>query len=234
LQAVVLAGGKGSRLRPYTAVLPKPLMPIGDYPILEVVIRQLKKFGFRTIILAVGHHSELFNAFFGNGEKWGVDIQYSFEDKPLGTAAPLRRISNLDETFLMMNGDILTDLRLDDLMEFHKAQGAMMTIAMHKRAVEIDYGTLECNDQGILLDYKEKPLLNYNVSMGIYILSRKVVSFIPEEGPFDFPDLVTALIKDSKKVVCYSKESYWLDIGRPNDYQIAIDDFEKMKEEFLE
>lgn len=233
MQAVVLAGGKGSRLRPYTAVLPKPLMPIGDYPILEVVIRQLKKFGFKTIILAVGHHSELFNAFFGNGEKWGVDIQYSFEDKPLGTAAPLKRIGNLDETFLMMNGDILTDLRFDNLMEFHRAQNAMMTIATHKRAVKIDYGTLEYDDQGILRDYKEKPILNYNVSMGIYILSRRVVGFIPEEGPFDFPDLVTALLNGGERVVCYANDSYWMDIGRPDDYRLAIDDFEKMKEVFL-
>ena len=145
MQAVILAGGKGARLRPYTTVLPKPLMPVGDYPILEVVIRQLKKFGFKRVILAVGHQAELFQAFFGNGEKWGIDIEYSFEDKPLGTAGPIRGINNLDDNFLMMNGDILTDFRLDKLMKFHKSQTATMTIATHKRSVKIDYGTLETN-----------------------------------------------------------------------------------------
>lgn len=233
MQAVILAGGKGARLRPYTTVLPKPLMPIGDYPVLEVVIRQLKKFGFKTVILAVGHQSELFKAFFGKGQKWGIDIKYSFENEPLGTAAPLRKIRNLDDTFLMMNGDILTNLKLDDLMQFHRNEGATMTVATHKRSVKIDYGTLEYDEQGILRNYREKPVLNYNVSMGIYVLSRRSVDFIPKGRPFDFPDLVTALLNGGERVVCYANDSYWMDIGRPDDYRLAIDDFEKMKEVFL-
>ena len=233
MQAVILAGGKGARLRPYATVLPKPLMPIGDYPILEVVIRQLKKFGFKKVILAVGHQAELFQAFFGNGEKWGIDIEYSFEDKPLGTAGPIRGINNLDDNFLMMNGDILTDLRLDKLMKFHKSQKATMTIATHKRSVKIDYGTLDYDNKGVLRNFMEKPIIHYDVSMGIYILSRITIDFIPKDCLFDFPDLVQELLRNKQNVICYPYDGYWLDIGRPEDYETAIEDFEKMKGRFL-
>lgn len=233
MQAVILAGGKGTRLRPYTTVLPKPLMTIGDYPVLEVVIRQLKKFGFKCVILAVGYQSELFKAFFGKGQKWGIEIRYSFENEPLGTAAPLKKIRGLDDTFLMMNGDILTNLKLNDLVRFHRSEDAAMTVATHRRSVKIDYGTLEYDEKGILKKYREKPILNYNVSMGIYVLSRRSIDYIPDARPFDFPDFVETLLNGGERVVCYGNDSYWMDIGRPDDYQLAVDDFEKMKEEFL-
>jgi len=234
MQAVILAGGKGTRLKPYTTVLPKPLMPIGDYPILEVVIRQLKKNGFDRIIIAVGYHAEIIQAFFGNGEKWGVHIEYSFEDKPLGTAAPLRNIQNLDDNFLMMNGDILTDLDFKKLIEFHGQQDAAITIATHNRSVKIDYGTLEYDEHNVLKKFSEKPILNYNVSMGIYVCSKRIIDHIPEDKYFDFPDMVQALLRNNKKVFCYPYDGYWLDIGRPDDYEIAIDDFENHKNEFLD
>jgi len=233
MQAVILAGGKGIRLRPYTTVLPKPLMPIGDYPILEVVIRQLKKFGFNRIILSVGHQHELFMAFFGNGEKWGIKINYFIEDEPLGTAAPIKYIQNLDDNFLLMNGDILTDLNYNELMEYHKNKGGVITIATHNRVQKIDYGVLEYNMNNILTAYKEKPQFNYSVSMGIYILSKKTVDLIPERVYFDFPSLVLEALQNEKKVICFPYDGYWMDIGRIDDYENAIDDFEKMKGKLL-
>lgn len=233
MQAVVLAGGKGTRLRPYTTVLPKPLMPIGDYPILEVVIRRLEKFGFDRITLAVGHQAELFAAFFGDGSKWGVSIEYSLEDRPLGTVAPLKLIDGLDDHFVLMNGDILTDLQLDELMAYHRERGGAMTIATHRRSVKIDYGTLEHDENNLLTGFREKPELHYNVSMGIYVLAKRTVDHIPAQTYFDFPALVLKLVEVGEAVVCYPYDGYWLDIGRPDDYEIAVNDFEQREGDFL-
>jgi NDP-mannose synthase len=233
MQAVILAGGKGTRLKPYTVVFPKPLMPIGDYPILEVIVRQLKKRGFKQIVLTLGHQQDMFRLFFGDGHKWGLDIRYSLEEKPLGTAGPLKLVEGLDDTFLMMNGDILTDLDFAELMAFHRAHGHPATIVTHRREVKIDYGTLHYDGQGFLEKYVEKPTLGYNVSMGIYVLSRSVIDLIPDGVPFDFPQLMTALIDNNCKVVCRPYNGYWLDIGRPDDYELAIDSFEKMKDQLL-
>jgi NDP-sugar pyrophosphorylase family protein len=233
MQAVILAGGKGTRLKPYTTVFPKPLMPVGDHPILEVVVRQLKKFGFDRAVLAVGPQHEMFRLFFENGEKWGLRIDYALEDRPLGTAGPLRNLRDLDEHFLMMNGDILTDLDYRRLMEFHHGHGHPLTIVTHRRVVDIDYGVLETGEDGTLLGYTEKPRLTYTVSMGVYVVSRRVIELIPEGRPFDFPELVQALLREGQKVVTYPYEGYWLDIGRPDDYAQAVEDFERRKTEFL-
>jgi NDP-mannose synthase len=233
MQAVILAGGKGTRLKPYTVVFPKPLMPIGDYPILEVIVRQLKKSGFQQVILTLGHLQDMFRLFFGDGSKWGLDIRYSLEEKPLGTAGPLKLIAGLEEAFLMMNGDILTDLDFAELMAFHRDHGHAATIVTHRREVKIDYGTLHYNADGFLEDYVEKPTLGYNVSMGIYVLSRSVIDLIPDNEPFDFPQLMTALLHKNYKVVCKPYNGYWLDIGRPDDYEMAIESFEKMKDRLL-
>lgn len=233
MQAVILAGGKGTRLRPYTTVFPKPLMPIGEYPILEVVIRQLRKHGFRKLTLAVGHMHELFRAFFSEGEKWDLKIEYSLEDKPLGTAGPLKRIEGLEDDFLMMNGDILTDLNFGELMAFHKAHGGPATIVTHRREVKIDYGALDFDTDGVLRRYTEKPTLSYDVSMGIYCLSRRAVDVIPDDSYFDFPSLMNALMAEGEKIICRPYSGYWLDIGRPDDYEQAIQDFEKMEKILL-
>lgn len=230
MQAIILAGGKGTRLKPYTTVLPKPLMPIGDCPILEIVIKQLKKNGFKKIILAIGHQHELFMAFFGNGNKWGIHIDYFVEKEPMGTAAPLRQIEHLDDTFLMMNGDILTDIDFGKLLLVHKNKDADLTIATHKRRQDINYGTLEYNNDQILTKFLEKPSYEINVSMGIYVLSRNLVSYIPEQGHFDFPDLVYRVLEEKKKIFCHPYEGYWMDIGRPDDYEQAIEDYERMKD----
>ena len=231
--AVVLAGGKGTRLRPYTVVLPKPLMPIGEYPILEVIVRQLARHGFTHIIMAVNHQAELIKAFFGDGSKWNVTINYSLEDQPLGTMGPLRLIPDLPDHFLVMNGDILTDLSFGDFFETHAASGNIFTISSHKRQQLIDYGVLELNKENMLVGFIEKPKTEYEVSMGIYMLSKAVLDFIPASGPYGFDTLMLDLLKAKEKVSVKSYEGHWLDIGRPDDYIQAIEQFDTMKDKFI-
>lgn len=233
MQTVILAGGKGTRLKPYTTVFPKPLMPIGDLPILEVVIKQLKYYGFDDIVMAVGHLKELIQAFFNEGAKWGVQIRYSVEDKPLGTAAPLGLIPDLDDDFLVMNGDVLTNLNYAEFFEYHKSNKALCTIAMYKKPVHIDLGILHLNEANELTDYIEKPTLHYEVSMGVYAFKKEALRYIPKNTYFDFPDLIKTLLSKKRKVVGFPFEGYWLDIGRHTDYEQALDSFNNHKEEFL-
>ena len=233
MKAVVLAGGKGARLAPYTNILPKPLMPIGDIPILEVLIRQMKRYGIEEIILTVGHLSELLRAFFQEGSRFGVRISYSYEEEPLGTAGPLAMVDGLNDTFLVTNGDVLTTLNLGALIDFHKKQDAAATIAMHNRSVRIDLGVIECNGSHEIENYVEKPTLEYTVSMGIYVFEPKVLDYIPRGAYLDFPDLALKLIESGEKVVGFPFDGYWQDLGRQDDYEQATSDFERMKEEFL-
>ncbi len=234
MQAIILAGGKGTRLRPYTVVFPKPLMPIGDYPILEVIIRQLKNHGFDNIVMAVGHLKQLMQAFFEDGKLWDVKISYSVEEKPLGTAAPLQLVKNCQDDFLVMNGDVLTNLPFDDFFEYHKDNDAVCTIASYNKPVKIDLGILKANANNELFDYIEKPTLHYSVSMGVYAFKKEVLNYIPVNEYFEFPDLIKKLLENGKKVLQYPFDGYWLDIGRPEDYEVAIEEFEKHKSEFLE
>jgi len=233
MQTIILAGGKGTRLKPYTTIFPKPLMPIGDLPILEVIIKQLKHYGFKNITMAVGHLKELLQAYFKNGEKWGLEIKYSVEEKVLGTAAPLKLVSNLDKDFLVMNGDVLTDLDYKEFYNFHRSKNSLCTIAVFQKKVKIDLGVLELNPLNELTNYIEKPSMEYNVSMGVYAFNKSVIDFIPHDTYFDFPDLVKSLIKNNKKVIGYPFNGYWLDIGRPEDYEQAAQVFDKNKAKFL-
>ncbi len=232
-RAIILAGGKGTRLKPYTTVFPKPLVPIDDMPILEIVIRQLKYYGFNNITLAVGHLAELLMAYFGDGSKWDVAINYIREATPLGTAGPLALIPDLNETFLMMNGDVLTTLDYGALLEYHQQQGALSTIAMHERSVKIDLGVLEINAHNELTDYIEKPSYHYHVSMGIYVFEPAVLQYITPGQRLDFPELVHQMLKDQQKVSGYPYTGYWLDIGRPDDYERAVEEFNRLRPEFL-
>lgn len=233
LKAIILAGGKGTRLMPYTTILPKPLLPIGDKPILDVVIRQLIANGITEITLAVGYLSELIIAYFGDGNKYGIKINYSTEEEPLGTAAPLSRIPNLKDTFLVMNGDILTTLDYSKLIDFHKKSKAIATIAIHKRNVKIDFGVIKSNDKGEIIGYTEKPTLDYSVSMGINVLDPRVLKFIKPNERLDFPELIKRLLDNKEKVMAYATDEYWLDIGRYEDYSKAIEEFSKMEKIFL-
>ena len=233
MRAVILAGGKGRRLAPYTTILPKPLMPIGDIPILEIVIRQLKRDGFDHITMAVGYLAGLLMAYFNTGERYDVHIDYSQEREPLGTAGPLSLITDLDETFLLMNGDVLTNLDYKALVAYHKAHGCIATIAAHRRAVKIDLGVLQMDRDGALTEYVEKPPIDYLASMGIYVFEPEILNHIPGGKYLDLPNLVQNLLKKGRRVQCYAFNGYWLDIGRHDDYERAVEKFEQNPSEFL-
>lgn len=233
MKAVVLAGGKGTRLAPYTKVIPKPLMPIGDMPILEVMIRQLRRAGIREVILAIGHMGQLLRAFFNDGSQYGLNIRYSVEEKPLGTAGPLTLIEGLDEPFLVINGDTLTSLDFLDFIQYHHTHRAAATIAMYSREVHVDLGVIQTNDQYEVVGYIEKPTYNYQVSMGIYMFDPRVLPYVPYNQYFDFPQLVHKLIQANERVIGYPFAKYWKDLGRPDDYEQAIVDFGNMRSIFL-
>ncbi len=234
-QALILAGGKGTRLRPYTTVLPKPLMPVGDYPILEIILRQLKRAGVSEVILAVGYMSQLFEAFFQNGARYGMKIDYSFEEYPLGTAGPIALvIERLDNDFIVMNGDLLTTLNYRNLFAFHRKMNAAATIGLYRRDVQIDFGVIESDQENRLSRYTEKPIYHFDVSMGVNILNKKAVSAYLKVGErLDIPDLMMRLRDDGHPVYCYREPCFWLDIGRVEDYQTAADVFESRKAEFF-
>lgn len=233
MKAVVLAGGKGRRLAPYTRIIPKPLMPIGDQPILEIMLRQMKRAGIDDVTLTVGYLANLLKLFFQDGSRLGLNISYVYENKPLGTSGPLANVPGLDETFLVTNGDVLTTLDLSELIKFHKEQNACATIASHQRQVKIDLGVVKFNGDHEIIGYQEKPSFDYSVSMGIYVFEPRVLNFIQKDEYLDFPDLVLRLIAAGEKVSGYLFSGYWEDLGRPDDYERASEDFEKMHNQFL-
>ncbi len=234
MHAVVLAGGKGTRLAPYTKILPKPLMPIGDQPILEILLRQMKNAGVTDVVLTVGHLAELLRAFFQDGVDLGLNIDYSYEDQPLGTAGPLSLVRDrLGETFFVTNGDVLTTLPFQEMLAFHKKTESIATIAMHARKVNVDLGVLEFDDDYVLSDYIEKPSYDFHVSMGIYVFEPRVLDLIPHNQHMDFPDLVLKLIRAKERVSGYPFEGYWQDLGRPDDYEQAVNDFTTLRPQIL-
>lgn len=222
MKVVILAGGKGTRLKPYTTVFPKPLMPIGDRPILEVIIRQLRSQNLKDIIIMVGHLGELIMNFFGDGSKLGVNIKYSKEDQPLGTAGGLGLVKEeLKETFLMLNGDTLTTLNFSELINYHKRNGAIATVALKKREIYIDFGVVELDSTDCIKGYAEKPTIDHLVSMGVCIFETRVLEYIKLGEKLDFPDLIKILISKGETVKGFVFDGYWLDIGRPEDYEKA-------------
>jgi NDP-mannose synthase len=227
-RAIIMAGGKGTRLRPYTSVLPKPMMPIGEYPIVELVIRQLIKEGFDHITLSVNHQAEIIKAYFEGGDKLGVKLDYILEDTPLGTMGSLSLIKDLPENFLVMNGDILTDLKYGDLYDSHINDGSIFTISSSQRESKIDYGVLSVDDK-TLISLQEKPVQTYEVSMGVYVANSMVVEHIEKNVEYGFDRLMSDLILNGHKPQVRNHNGYWLDIGRPNDYMKAIDDYEEKK-----
>jgi NDP-mannose synthase len=234
MQAIILAGGKGRRLLPYTTVLPKPLMPIGDYAILEVILRQLKHAGFNNITISTGYLHELIYAYINSNKTLDLKISYAHEDTPLGTIGPLRLIKKLDDNFLVMNGDILTDLDYTALIKAHKKQNALATVATYQRDTHIDFGVLDKNQDNRIIAFREKPTYHFDVSMGVYVFSKKILDYVPENLPFGFDQLMYALIKTKAPVFSYPHDGYWLDIGRPDDYARSIEEFEKYKDRFLQ
>jgi NDP-sugar pyrophosphorylase family protein len=234
MRAIILAGGKGTRLAPYTTVFPKPLMPVDGMPILEVMVRQLAHFRIKDMTLTVSQQSEpLLTAYFGDGSRYGVAIRYSREEKALGTAGPLAIIRDLPETFIVMNGDILTTLNYQKLIKYHRQHRGMVTIAMSQKKVQLELGVMECNRAHRLTRYIEKPTFLYSVSMGIYVFEKKVLDWIPAKKYLDFPELIQKLIRQRVKVVCYPSRDFWLDIGRHEDYGEAQRKFQEMRGKLL-
>lgn len=234
MKAVILAGGKGTRLAPYTTVFPKPLVPLGHRPILEIILRQLVHYGFKEAVLSVGYLAELIQAYFQNGARPdGLALSYVKESKPLGTAGPLADIPGLDDTFLVMNGDVLTSLDFQSLIEHHRRSGAMLTIATHQKKVKVDLGVIETDAQDRVTGYLEKPETCHRVSMGIYVYQPEVLHYIEPDAYLDFPDLVNRLLQAGEKVVGCPVDAYWLDIGRHDDYAKAQEEFEQHQDRFL-
>ncbi len=230
MHAVILAGGKGVRLRPYTTALPKPLVPIGErYAILEIVLRQLATQGFRSVTLAINHLGALIRAFVGDGSQWGLSVDYVEETVPLSTVGPLFGIKDrLPEQFLVMNGDVLTDLDYGDLLHSHALSNTPLTVATYVRTVKIDFGVLAV-DSNRLVGFTEKPTYQYRVSMGVYGMSRETLQPYPAGLAFGFDQLVLDLLDREEFPTSYPFDGYWLDIGRPEDYDEANRNFAKLE-----
>jgi NDP-sugar pyrophosphorylase family protein len=234
MHAVILAGGRGTRLRPYTTTLPKPLVPIGDeFSILEIVLRQLARRGFVRATIAIGYLGSLIRAYVGDGSQWGIAVDYVTEDVPLGTMGPVvLNLDRLPEHFLVMNGDILTDLDFADLLGRHAAGEAPLTVGTYRRDVKIDFGVLEVADDRIVA-FREKPVLSYSVSMGIYGLSRTTLQRYEAGRPLGFDELVLDLLARGDNPAVYAFSGNWLDIGRPEDYDRANSEIDLIRPTFM-
>ncbi len=234
MHAFILAGGLGTRLRPYTHAIPKPLMPLGDRSILDILLQRLSACGVTHVTLSLGYLSAIIAAFVRDGAQWGLAISIVEEDKPLGTAAPLLLAPGLPEDFLLINGDTLTDLDFADLLAAHRASRAVATIFGPTVEDQVDYGVLVSDPAtGALTDYVEKPKRRLEVSSGVYALSRRALAYIPTDRRFDMPDLIRAALADKAVVQVYRSDAYWRDIGRPDHYEAAIEDFGRDPDRFL-
>jgi len=235
MRAVILAGGLGTRLAPYNTVFPKPLVPLGNRPILDIILHQLVHYGFDDIVLSVGYLAELILAYYHNGSPNVRNAKVTFvrETEPLGTVGSLALVPDLTSSFLVMNGDVMTTLDYGKLMQFHKEHGGELTIALNRRDVKIDLGLIEINDQYRVQSFLEKPTLKYLVSMGVYVYEPSVLEYVIPGKRLDFPDVVWQMLRDGRKIVGYPCEDYWLDLGSHADYAKAQDEFEEMKSRLL-
>ncbi|MEJ2622415.1 MAG: sugar phosphate nucleotidyltransferase [Candidatus Thiodiazotropha sp.] len=233
IRAVILAGGKGTRLRPLTAVFPKPLVPLGNRPIIEILLTRLANSGFKDVTLSTGYLAELIMAVCGDGSKYGLNISYSSEEAPLGTAAPLSLMSDLTDPVIVMNGDLLTTLNFRQMIDFHKSEGADVTIGCFKRDVSIDFGVVQSNDRNEFVGFREKPTDHFEVSMGVNVISQAAREYIVPNQYLDMPNLILKVYQEGGKVSCFREDCYWLDIGRMDDYALAQDEFVKNEAMFL-
>lgn len=224
IEAVVLAGGQGTRLKPYTTTLPKPLVPVGERAIIEILLGQFKKGGVARVHIALNHLAHLIEAVVGDGSRFGLEVAYYHEEKSLSTVGPLKYIKNLPENFIVANGDILSDIDVGRLFEHHLNSGARVTVATSERLEKVDFGVMEISDSGFVVGFKEKPEYHFTVSMGIYVFNRAVLQFVPEGVKYGFDDLMYELLRRKEPVGYYPYEGYWLDIGRPGDYEKACRD----------
>ncbi|MFZ4288304.1 sugar phosphate nucleotidyltransferase [Variovorax sp. HJSM1_2] len=231
MRAIIMAGGKGTRLKPYTTLIPKPLVPLGGkYSILEIIIMQLAQNGFSHVTLAVNHLSHLIMSYFGDGSRLGVKIDYSLEEGELSTIGPLTLIDDLPENFLVMNGDILCDLNYKNFFETHVAKKSLVSVSAYKREAKIDFGVLKYDSNGHLTAFEEKPSYNFDVSMGVYCINRSVIEGLPRGAKYGFDNLMLDGLAQKKKISIEPFSGYWLDIGRPDDYQYADDHYEELSQ----
>ncbi len=231
---VILAGGQGSRLRPYTTVLPKPLMPVGDVPILEVLVKQLRSLGLKRLIFATNYRDGLLRSYFGTGQTLGVDITYCKENRRLGTVGPLHLIADeLPQSFLVLNGDILTDLNYRALLDEHKQSGELLTLGTFRRKLKIKDGVLDLDDAGRVAAFREKPTLPLTISLGAYAMDRGILDLIPPDVPYGMDELVLSMLERNLPVNTYHHDGLWLDIGTPGDLEKANELFASKKRTFL-
>jgi NDP-sugar pyrophosphorylase family protein len=235
VQAIILAGGRGMRLRPYTELIPKPLVSIHGMPVVEIVLRQLARHKFRNVVITLGHEAELIRAHFGDGAYLGLNISYVEEEKPLGTAGPLRMVDDLDESFLVLNGDLITDLDFTQFFQQHRQNNSLLTISAHERSIPIEFGVIKHDSEDVekVTGYVEKPNLIYRVSMGVYAFNRAVLKYIPKGRHYDFPDLVQQLLEKDQDVRQIPFEGYWLDIGSGADYERALEEFPDIRDRLI-
>lgn len=232
--AVILAGGAGTRLRPFTFVLPKPLMPVDDLPVIDILLRRLRRSGIRKAIITLGHLGVLVRAVCGDGSAWDMEISYSDESQPLGTIGPLHLIKDrLTRTFVVTNGDVITDLDLGALVEHHRSHGGLVTVACYRKRVKIDLGVMDRDDHGLIAAFREKPEQAFWVSMGTYVFEPGILEFVPEGRPFGFDDLMHTLLSRGVPINTFAHEGYWLDIGRVEDYQRAQEEFRSRRSGIL-
>ncbi|MDH3891420.1 MAG: sugar phosphate nucleotidyltransferase [candidate division Zixibacteria bacterium] len=232
MEAVILAGGKGTRLQPLTDEIPKPLAPVGDRPIIEILLTRMKQCGVTRVHVAVNHLAHLIKAAIGDGERFGLEIVYAQENQPLSTVGPVKTIPTLPDHFLVANGDILTDLDFGKLFDHHLKSNAGLTVAVHHRINTVDYGVLETDSDGLVTSFTEKPEQLLSVSMGVYVFSRELLAVVPEGRPFGFDDLMLKLLEQGEAVGTYRYDGYWLDIGRLEDYHQAQRDIARVQKLF--
>lgn len=233
ISAVILAGGKGSRLKPFTTVFPKPLVPLGEKPIIEILLRRLASFQIKDVTLCTGHLAELIMVVCGDGSKYGMKIKYVHEDQPLGTAGPLAGLKEISDPFVVMNGDLLTTLNFANMFAFHRSEGADVTVAIYPRDIKMEFGLVDADEHGRFIGFREKPTYHFEVSMGVNILSRSALRFVTPGKYLDMPDLILKVHESGGKVRCYREDCYWLDIGRMEDYGIAQEQFAQNERMFL-
>ena len=222
MRAIVLAGGKGTRLRPFTYSLPKPLMPLGgEMPILEIILKQLKSNDFNHITIAVNYKAKIIQAFFEDGNECGLKIDYSIEKEPLGSVGPLTLIQDLPDNFLVMNGDILTDLSFKELFNWHLTEGNDISVCTFKKKYQIDLGVIQYDNNQNIYEFVEKPVVYNNINMGVYVLNKKVIQDLTKNKPYGFDKLIINGLNQKLKIKAYVHKSYWLDIGSNEDYQKA-------------
>lgn len=225
MKAVILAGGLGMRLRPFTEVIPKPLLPIGEKAVLEIQIEHLKKHGFHEIFLATNYKSDYIENFFGDGSRYGIKLKISREETPLGTAGPLKLLMDqLTEPFLVMNGDILSNINLSEFYKFALKSDSLLSITIKQIVMPYSFGNIFF-DGDVVTNIEEKPNIITYALAGIYVMKPGIFKFIPDNEYYGMDSLIKKMIAVDSTITKYELKEYWLDIGRIDDYESAQEDF---------